>query len=180
MLATAAKLKANPQPELLKHKVIASCFFEASTRTRLSFETSMHRLGASVVGFSDSANTSLGKKGETLADTISVISTYVDAIVMRHPQEGAARLATEFSGNVPVLNAGDGSNQHPTQTLLDLFTIQETQGRLDNLHVAMVGDLKDRPHRSLPDSGVSEVRRQPFLLHRAGRAGNAAIHSGYA
>lgn len=88
----------------------------------------MHRLGASVVGFSDSANTSLGKKGETLADTISVISTYVDAIVMRHPQEGAARLATEFSGNVPVLNAGDGSNQHPTQTLLDLFTIQETQG----------------------------------------------------
>lgn len=105
VLATAAKLKANPQPELLKHKVIASCFFEASTRTRLSFETSMHRLGASVVGFSDSANTSLGKKGETLADTISVISTYVDAIVMRHPQEGAARLATEFSGNVPVLNA---------------------------------------------------------------------------
>ena len=126
VLATAAKLKANPQPELLKHKVIASCFFEASTRTRLSFETSMHRLGASVVGFSD----------------ISVISTYVDAIVMRHPQEGAARLATEFSGNVPVLNAGDGSNQHPTQTLLDLFTIQETQGRLDNLHIAMVGDLK--------------------------------------
>ena len=138
VLATAAKLKANPQPELLKHKVIASCFFEASTRTRLSFETSMHRLGASVVGFSDSANTSLGKKGETLADTISVISTYVDAIVMRHPQEGAARLATEFSGGVPVLNAGDGANQHPTQTLLDLFTIQETQGRL----VAMVGDLK--------------------------------------
>ena len=142
VLATAAKLKANPQPELLKHKVIASCFFEASTRTRLSFETSMHRLGASVVGFSDSSNTSLGKKGETLADTISVISTYVDAIVMRHPQEGAARLATEFSGNVPVLNAGDGSNQHPTQTLLDLFTIQETQGRLDNLQIAMVGDLK--------------------------------------
>ena len=129
VLATAAKLKANPQPELLKHKVIASCFFEASTRTRLSFETSMHRLGAS-------------KKGETLADTISVISTYVDAIVMRHPQEGAARLATEFSGGVPVLNAGDGANQHPTQTLLDLFTIQETQGRLENLNVAMVGDLK--------------------------------------
>ncbi len=164
VLATAAKLKANPQPELLKHKVIASCFFEASTRTRLSFETSMHRLGASVVGFSDSANTSLGKKGETLADTISVISTYVDAIVMRHPQEGAARLATEFSGNVPVLNAGDGSNQHPTQTLLDLFTIQETQGRLDNLHVAMVGDLKYGRTVHSPDPGASEVRRQPFLL----------------
>ena len=142
VLETAASLKASPQPELLKHKVIASCFFEASTRTRLSFEASVHRLGASVVGFSDSSNTSLGKKGETLADTISVISTYVDAIVMRHPQEGAARLATEFSGNIPVLNAGDGANQHPTQTLLDLFTIQETQGRLDNINIAMVGDLK--------------------------------------
>ncbi|EPI9088375.1 aspartate carbamoyltransferase [Yersinia enterocolitica] len=142
VLRTTASLKSHPQPELLKHKVIASCFFEASTRTRLSFETSIHRLGASVVGFSDSSNTSLGKKGETLADTMSVISTYVDAIVMRHPQEGAARLATQFSGNVPVVNAGDGANQHPTQTLLDLFTIQETQGRLDNINIAMVGDLK--------------------------------------
>lgn len=142
VLLTAAGLKADPRPELLKHKVIASCFFEASTRTRLSFETAIHRLGASVVGFPDAGNTSLGKKGETLADTISVISTYVDAIVMRHPQEGAARLATEFSGGVPILNAGDGANQHPTQTLLDLFTIQETQGRLDGLNIAMVGDLK--------------------------------------
>jgi len=142
VLRTAADLKAHPQPELLKHKVVASCFFEASTRTRLSFETAIHRLGASVVGFPDAGNTSMGKKGETLADTISVISTYVDAIVMRHPQEGAARLATEFSGGVPILNAGDGANQHPTQTLLDLFTIQETQGRLSKLNVAMVGDLK--------------------------------------
>ncbi|MFP1767191.1 aspartate carbamoyltransferase [Lonsdalea quercina] len=141
-LKVAASLKANPQPELLKHKVIASCFFEASTRTRLSFETAMHRLGASVVGFADSSNTSLGKKGETLADTISVVSNYVDAIVMRHPQEGAARLAAEFSQGIPVLNAGDGANQHPSQTLLDLFTIQETQGRLDNINIAMVGDLK--------------------------------------
>lgn len=142
VLDTAARLKASPQPELLKHKVIASCFFEASTRTRLSFETAIHRLGASVVGFADGGNTSLGKKGETLADTISVISTYVDAIVMRHPQEGAARLATGFSGDIPVLNAGDGANQHPTQTLLDLFTISETQQRLDHLNIAMVGDLK--------------------------------------
>ncbi|GAB7208377.1 aspartate carbamoyltransferase [Dickeya oryzae] len=141
-LKVAASLKAHPQPELLKHKVVASCFFEASTRTRLSFETAIHRLGASVVGFADSSNTSLGKKGETLADTISVISNYVDAIVMRHPQEGAARLATEFSGGVPVFNAGDGANQHPSQTLLDLFTIQETQGRLSNIDIAMVGDLK--------------------------------------
>ena len=142
VLHTAAQLKAQPQPELLRHNVIASCFFEASTRTRLSFETAMHRLGASVVGFADGSNTSLGKKGETLADTISVIGTYVDAIVMRHPQEGAARLATEFSGGVPILNAGDGANQHPTQTLLDLFTIRETQSRLNQLNVAMVGDLK--------------------------------------
>ncbi|ARF48635.1 MULTISPECIES: aspartate carbamoyltransferase [Pantoea] len=142
VLHTAARLKANPQPELLKHNVIASCFFEASTRTRLSFETAIHRLGASAVGFADGSNTSLGKKGETLADTISVISTYVDAIVMRHPQEGAARLATEFSNGIPILNAGDGANQHPTQTLLDLFTLHETQGRLSNLNVAMVGDLK--------------------------------------
>ena len=142
VLATAARLKAEPQPELLRHKVIASLFFEASTRTRLSFETAMHRLGASVVGFADSSNTSLGKKGEPLADTISVIGNYVDAIVMRHPQEGAARLATEFCGRIPVVNAGDGANQHPTQTLLDLFTIQETQGRLNNINIAMVGDLK--------------------------------------
>nr|WP_314264068.1 aspartate carbamoyltransferase [uncultured Moellerella sp.] len=142
VLKVAASLKKQPQPELLKYKVIASCFFEASTRTRLSFETAIHRLGASVVGFSDGSNTSLGKKGETLADTVSVISQYVDAIVMRHPQEGASRLASLFSGNIPIINAGDGSNQHPTQTLLDLFTIQETQGRLDNLKIAMVGDLK--------------------------------------
>ncbi|HGJ5884396.1 aspartate carbamoyltransferase [Arsenophonus sp.] len=142
VLEVATSLKQHPQPNLLKHKVIASCFFEASTRTRLSFETAIHRLGASVVGFSDSNNTSLGKKGETLADTISVISQYVDAIVIRHPQEGASRLAAQFSGKIPVINAGDGANQHPTQTLLDLFTIQESQGNLNNLHIAMVGDLK--------------------------------------
>lgn len=142
VLQTAANLKQHPQPTLLQHQVIASCFFEASTRTRLSFETAIHRLGASVVGFSDSSNTSMGKKGETLADTMSVISQYADAIVMRHPQEGAARLVSEFSGSIPVINAGDGANQHPTQTLLDLFTIEETQGSLENLHIAMVGDLK--------------------------------------
>ncbi|BGI51066.1 MAG: aspartate carbamoyltransferase [Arsenophonus endosymbiont of Ceratovacuna japonica] len=142
VLKVATSLKQNPQPELLKNKVIASCFFEASTRTLLSFETAIHRLGASVVGFSDSNHTSLGKKGETLVDTISVISQYVDAIIIRHPQEGAARLASQFSGKIPVINAGDGSNQHPTQTLLDLFTIQESQGSLNNLHIAMVGDLK--------------------------------------
>jgi aspartate carbamoyltransferase catalytic subunit len=141
IVKTALKLKKQPQPHLLANKVIASCFFEASTRTRLSFETAIQRLGGTVIGFDNASNTSLAKKGETLADSISVISSYVDAVVMRHPQEGAARLASEFS-NVPVINGGDGSNQHPTQTLLDLFSIYETQGRLDNLNIAFVGDLK--------------------------------------
>ncbi|WP_028023600.1 aspartate carbamoyltransferase [Enterovibrio calviensis] len=138
----AGKLKAEPNPTLLKNKVVASCFFEASTRTRLSFETAVQRLGGTVIGFPDAGNTSSGKKGETLSDSVQVISSYVDAFVMRHPKEGAARLASEFSKGVPVINGGDGANQHPTQTLLDLFSIFETQGRLDNLNIAMVGDLK--------------------------------------
>jgi len=139
---TAAQIKAEPRPELLKNKVVASCFFEPSTRTRLSFETAVQRLGGSVIGFDNGGNTSLAKKGETLADSVQVIASYVDAFVMRHPQEGAARLASEFSAGVPVINGGDGANQHPTQTLLDLFSIYETQGTLDNLNVAFVGDLK--------------------------------------
>ncbi|MFD2176369.1 aspartate carbamoyltransferase [Veronia pacifica] len=142
IVSTAGKLKAEPNPTLLKNKVVASCFFEASTRTRLSFETAIQRLGGTVIGFPDAGNTSSGKKGETLSDSVQVISSYVDAFVMRHPKEGAARLASEFSNNVPVINGGDGANQHPTQTLLDLFSISETQGRLDNLNIAMVGDLK--------------------------------------
>ncbi|PNH92639.1 aspartate carbamoyltransferase [Vibrio diazotrophicus] len=139
---TAARLKAEPNPILLKNKVVASCFFEPSTRTRLSFETAVERLGGSVIGFDNGGNTSLAKKGETLADSVRVISSYVDAFVMRHPQEGAARLAAEFSNGVPIVNGGDGANQHPTQTLLDLFSIYETQGHLDNLNIALVGDLK--------------------------------------
>lgn len=138
----AARLKADPNPTLLKNKVVASCFFEPSTRTRLSFETAVERLGGSVIGFDNGGNTSLAKKGETLADSVRVISSYVDAFVMRHPQEGAARLAAEFSNGVPIVNGGDGANQHPTQTLLDLFSIYETQGHLDNLNIALVGDLK--------------------------------------
>ncbi|MEC4728116.1 aspartate carbamoyltransferase [Shewanella sp. D64] len=141
IVATANELKQNPRPDLLKNKVVASCFFEASTRTRLSFETAVQRLGGSIIGFPDGGNTSLGKKGETLADSVQVISSYCDAFFMRHNQEGAARLASEFS-SVPVINGGDGSNQHPTQTLLDLFSIYETQGTLDKLQVAFVGDLK--------------------------------------
>ena len=141
ILQTAHSLKQDPQPDLLKNRVIASCFFEASTRTRLSFETAVQRLGGSVIGFDSGGNTSLAQKGETLADSVKVISSYADAFFMRHPQEGAARLASEFS-EIPVINGGDGANQHPTQTLLDLFTIYETQDTLDNLNIAFVGDLK--------------------------------------
>ncbi|MGB5444418.1 MAG: aspartate carbamoyltransferase [Psychromonas sp.] len=141
ILQTAQSLKHTPQPELLKNKVIASCFFEASTRTRLSFETAVQRLGGTVIGFDSGGNTSLAQKGETLADSVKIIASYADAFFMRHPQEGAARLASEFT-DIPVINGGDGSNQHPTQTLLDLFTIYETQSRLDNLNIAFVGDLK--------------------------------------
>jgi len=140
VVETAARLKANPRADLLQDRLIATCFFEPSTRTRLSFETAVQRLGGTVIGFSDAASTST-KKGETLADTVRIISSYTDAIVMRHPKEGAARVASEFSA-VPIINGGDGANQHPSQTLLDLFTLHETQGRLDNLTVAFVGDLK--------------------------------------
>lgn len=140
LLDTALKLKKQPQNNLLQGKLIASCFFEPSTRTRLSFETAVQRLGGTVIGFSDGANTS-AKKGETLADTARIISSYADAIIQRHPKDGSARVLAEFS-RVPVINAGDGTNQHPSQTLLDLLTIYETQGSLKNLKIAMCGDLK--------------------------------------
>ncbi|MHA7878545.1 MAG: aspartate carbamoyltransferase [Saccharospirillum sp.] len=140
IIRRAAILKhRGPQP-LLQGKLIASCFFEASTRTRLSFETAVQRLGGTLIGFSDSGNTS-AKKGETLSDSIRMIASYADAIIMRHPQEGSARLAAEVAG-IPVFNGGDGANQHPTQTLLDLFSIAECQGQLEGLKIAMVGDLK--------------------------------------
>ncbi|MDO5687535.1 MAG: aspartate carbamoyltransferase [Neisseria sp.] len=137
---TAMRLKRSPQQDLLQGRLVASCFFEPSTRTRLSFETAVQRLGGRVIGFSDAASTSI-KKGETLADTARIISAYADAIVMRHHKDGAARVVSSFS-SVPVINAGDGTNQHPSQTLLDLVTIFETQGRLDGLKIALVGDLK--------------------------------------
>ncbi len=140
IIQTAATIKRVRPDNLLKGKVVASCFFEPSTRTRLSFETAVKRLGGEIIGFDDASNTSF-QKGETLADSVRVISSYVDALVIRHPKEGAARLATEFS-SVPVVNGGDGANQHPSQTLLDLFSIYECQGKLDKLTVACVGDLK--------------------------------------
>ncbi len=113
--------KAEKHTTILKEQILATLFFEPSTRTRLSFESAMHRLGGNVIGFADPSGTSQ-KKGESLADTIRMADSYSDAIVIRHPQEGAARLAAEFS-EVPILNAGDGAGQHPTQCLLDLFTI---------------------------------------------------------
>lgn len=125
---------------VLQGKVLGSLFFEPSTRTRLSFSAAMQRLGGSVVGFAD-AKVSSTAKGESLADSIRVVENYCDIILIRHPREGAARLAAE-STSLPVINAGDGTNQHPTQTLLDLYTIRKTRGRLDNLKIAFIGDLK--------------------------------------
>ncbi len=140
ILQTAEKLKQNKYPELLKNKIIAQCFFEPSTRTRLSFESATLRLGGKSLGFSSDDSLST-QKGETLHDTMRVISSYADLVVIRHPREGSARLAAETC-DVPVINAGDGANQHPTQTLVDLFSIKECQGSLDNLSIALVGDLK--------------------------------------
>ena len=140
VLDDAAEFEKDPVRKLLEGKVIATLFFEPSTRTRLSFESAINRLGGKIVGFSDAGVSSVSK-GETLHDTIRMVSNYSDLIVMRHPIEGSARYASEIS-SVPVINAGDGANQHPTQTLLDLYSIRKTQGTLDNLNIFMVGDLK--------------------------------------
>ncbi|MFH1946570.1 MAG: aspartate carbamoyltransferase [Candidatus Magasanikbacteria bacterium] len=140
ILKHASELKKKPQPKLLEGKIMASCFFEPSTRTRLSFETAMERLGGKVMGFADGQVTS-AKKGETTWDAMKIIGQYADVIAMRHPLEGSARRAAE-STDKPVLNGGDGANQHPTQTLLDLFTIKECQKKLEGLNIALVGDLK--------------------------------------
>lgn len=140
ILELAAEFEKNPNQRLLEGKVVASLFFEPSTRTRLSFETAINRLGGRIIGFSDAGSSSVSK-GETLHDTTRMVSNYVDLIVMRHPLEGSARYAAEVS-DVPVINAGDGANQHPTQTLLDLYSIRKTQGTLDNINIFMVGDLK--------------------------------------
>ncbi|HSV75486.1 MAG TPA: aspartate carbamoyltransferase [Bacteroidales bacterium] len=140
VLEVAREFEKNPVQNIMQDFVIASLFFEPSTRTRLSFESAANRLGGKVVGFSEAGSTSV-KKGESLRDTILTIASYSDLIVMRNPVEGSARFASEISP-VPIINAGDGANQHPTQTLLDLYSILKTQGRLDNLEVAFVGDLK--------------------------------------
>lgn len=140
LLNTASEFEANPNRKILDGMVIATLFFEPSTRTRLSFETAVNRLGGRVIGFSDPAATSTSK-GETLKDTIKMVSNYVDLIIMRHYLEGAAQRAIEVT-DTPVINAGDGAHQHPSQTMLDLYSIYKTQGRLDDITVTMVGDLK--------------------------------------
>jgi aspartate carbamoyltransferase catalytic subunit len=140
IMRLAEEFEANPNQKLLQGKVIATLFFEPSTRTRLSFETAINRLGGKIIGFSDSSSSSVSK-GETLHDTIRMVSNYADMIIMRHPLEGSARYAAEVSC-VPVINAGDGANQHPSQTLLDMYSIIKTQGRLDDINLFLVGDLK--------------------------------------
>ena len=140
LLEKARSFEENPNRRVLEGKVVATLFFEPSTRTRLSFETAVNRLGGRIIGFSDAA-TSSSSKGESLKDTIMRVSNYVDLIIMRHHLEGAARYASEVS-SVPIINAGDGANQHPTQTMLDLYSIYKTQGTLENLNITMVGDLK--------------------------------------
>ena len=140
LIEMAQEFEQHPNRELLKWKVVATLFFEPSTRTRLSFETAANRLGARVIGFSD-AKVSSVTKGETLKDTILMVSNYADVIVMRHYIEGAAQYASEVAP-VPIINAGDGAHMHPSQCLLDLYSIYKTQGTLENLNIYLVGDLK--------------------------------------
>ena len=140
LIEKASHFEQNSNRDILAGKVVATLFFEPSTRTRLSFETAVNRLGGRVIGFSDASTTS-SSKGETLKDTIMMVSNYADLIVMRHHIEGAARYASEFAP-VPIINAGDGANQHPSQTMLDLYSINKTQGTLYDLTITMVGDLK--------------------------------------
>lgn len=140
LLSMAEEFEQHPNRKILDGRVVATLFFEPSTRTRLSFETAANRLGARVIGFTDPKVTS-SSKGETLKDTIMMVSNYADVIVMRHFLEGAALYASEVSP-VPVVNAGDGANQHPSQTMLDLYSIYKTQGTLEGLHITLVGDLK--------------------------------------
>ena len=142
ILDQAARFQAEPhaQPDLLRGHIVATAFFEPSTRTRLSFETAALRLGAGVVGFSDGQNTSAAK-GETLEDSTRVLSGYADVLVLRHPEKGAAKRAAAVA-DVPVINAGDGTGEHPTQTLLDLFTMRQNLGHLRGRKIAVLGDLR--------------------------------------
>ncbi|MDH5794896.1 MAG: aspartate carbamoyltransferase [Candidatus Bathyarchaeota archaeon] len=139
-ISEAVEPLAEKGSDLLKGKIMATLFFEPSTRTRLSFQTAMHKLGGDAIGFAEPGSSSV-QKGETLADTVRVVENYSDVIVLRHPLEGAARFAAEYA-QVPVINAGSGAEEHPTQALLDLFTILKAKGRIDGLNVALMGDLR--------------------------------------
>lgn len=152
ILTHARSFKQGLRKNTLEGKVIASCFFEASTRTRLSFESAVAYLGGKTIGFADSSATSQTNKGESFVDTLRMLNCYADGFIMRHPNDGAARLASEIM-SIPVINAGDGANQHPTQTLLDLFSIQDSQGQLEEIHLGLMGDLKySRTVHSLIDA----------------------------
>lgn len=140
LIRMSEAFECHPNRRILEGKIVATLFFEPSTRTRLSFETAANRLGARVIGFTDPKVTS-STKGESLHDTIKMVSNYADVIIMRHYLEGAALYASEIT-NIPIINAGDGSNQHPSQTMLDLYSIYKTQGTLEDLHVYLIGDLK--------------------------------------
>ncbi len=165
ILQHAQKFKDGYTTDSLSQRIVASLFFEASTRTRLSFESAIQRLGGKVIGFSEPSSTSLGSKNESIVDTLKVIESYSDLIVMRHPNDGASKLAHEVL-NIPIINAGDGGNLHPTQTLLDLFTIYETQGTLNNINLALMGDLKySRTIRSLLEMAVLFNMKIFFICH---------------
>jgi len=168
--------------KLCEGKILANLFFEPSTRTRLSFESAMYRLGGNAIGFADAGVTS-AKKGEVLSDTIQVASSYSDIIAIRHPSEGAARVAAEAS-DIPIINAGDGGHQHPTQTLLDLFTLAKEKGKIDGLSIGLFGDLKyGRTVHSLACalslfSGVKiycispeQLKMPPHIINRASECG---------
>jgi len=142
LLKTAEKVESNigRKKHILKGKLMGTLFFEPSTRTRLSFETAMKKLGGDVIGFNEPALSSV-EKGETLADTVRVVENYVDVIILRHPNEGSARMAADYAA-IPVINAGSGAEEHPTQALLDLYTIFKEKGRIDGLNVGLLGDLR--------------------------------------
>ena len=142
ILKVASRMEsiAKTGSDMLKGKILATLFFEPSTRTRLSFESAMHRLGGSTIGFAEAEIASV-KKGENLADTVRTVENYADVIALRHPLEGAARLAAEFA-EVPIINAGSGAEEHPTQALLDLYTIMKEKNRIDGLNIALMGDLR--------------------------------------
>ena len=174
----ANDIERNPQKyaHACDGKILATCFYEPSTRTRLSFESAMTRLGGRVIGFSDAASSS-ASKGESVSDTIRIISCYADICAMRHPKEGAPMVASEKS-SIPVINAGDGGHQHPTQTLTDLLTIRSLKGRLNNFTIGLCGDLKfGRTVHSLINA---LVRQYQIHLHLPGGAASSRLYYRYA